>query len=68
MDTSTVDIQDTTAPDFVDSVALIKLAQRYSIPIKDKFMAANTPAARVELRDWVYAQIKAANPDWQPEY
>ena len=63
-----INIQNTAAPDYVDSVALVKLAQRYSIKISDRFMAAKTPKERVALRDWVYDQVRAIDPDWRAEY
>ncbi len=68
MDTSQIDIQNTDDEFYVDSVALVKLAQIYDIEIGDKFMAATTPKERVALRDWVHEQVRAIDPDWRAEY
>jgi hypothetical protein len=68
MDTSQIDIQDTNAPDYVDSVALVKLAQRFDIDIKERFLKSNTPKERVELREWVYERVRAIDPGWRAEY
>jgi hypothetical protein len=63
-----VTLQSLDDPKYVDPIALIKLAQRFNIRISDRFVAADTQQKRVALRDWLYAEIKAANPGWVPEY
>lgn len=63
-----VDIQNINDLDYVDAGVMIKLAQRFNISIKDRFMAADTPKKRVELQRWLHEQIKKDNPDWVAEY
>jgi len=67
-DTSEIDLQDTTSPDYVNSVALIRLARRYNIDIKDRFLKATTVRKRVKLRDWLYNQVQKTDPNWKAEY
>jgi len=63
-----VTLQSLDAPDYVDAIALIKLAQRYNIHISDKFVIADTPKKRVELRNWVYSEVRKVDPKFTPEY
>lgn len=58
MNPSTVDIQDSTSPDYVDPIKLINLAKLHDIQITEQFIEANTPGRRVALRNWLNAEIE----------
>ena len=58
-----VNIQDTGSPDYVNAIELVKLAQANGINITRKFLLADTPAKRVELRDWLNAEIERRKHD-----
>jgi hypothetical protein len=56
----------TDDPDFVDSIALIKLAQEHDIKISDMYPRVKTLRQLAELRDWIYGEIKRKSPSWEP--
>jgi hypothetical protein len=56
----------TDDPQYVDSIALIKVAQEHGIKISDMYPRVKTLRQLAELRDWVYGEIKKLNPSWEP--
>ena len=58
----------TDDPDFVDSIALIKLAQRYGISRSKRYPKVKTVKQLAKLRDWVYSEVRKKDPNWKPEY
>jgi hypothetical protein len=58
----------TDDPNFVDSIALIKLAQQHGISLTEKYPKVKTVKQLVKLRDWVYAEVRKKDPKFQPEY
>ena len=66
MDSDSVFLRSTDDPDFVDSIALIKLAQKYGIPISERFQATQTRQDLAELRDWVYGEVQKKDPLFMP--
>jgi hypothetical protein len=66
MSDDSVFLRSTEDPDFVDSVALIKLAQRYGISLSERYPAVETRKQLAELRDWVYGEVQKKDPLFVP--
>jgi hypothetical protein len=56
----------TDDPEYVDTIALIKLAKSHDISLSERYPQVKTLRQLAELRDWVYAEIRKKNPKWEP--
>jgi hypothetical protein len=53
-----IELQNISDANYVNSTELIKLAQRHGIDISEQFQTAKTQKDMLELRDYVLQQIK----------
>ncbi len=59
---TSIALQNIDDVNYVNTVELIKLAQFYDIKISDKFVEATTQQQMMQLRDYVYSEIKKKDP------